>query len=100
MTPQADVLVNSANSNLKYPTACGYALIQVGGEQFNEACQRFTNINSGEIECTSGGNLSCKHVIHAVCGDWDGEGGDGEKVCCIYLCGNLKEMLRLKYVNC
>ena len=62
LTTQADVLVNSASSNLKHPTTCGRALIRVGGAQYIEACRAITSVKSGEIVCTSGGKLSCRNI--------------------------------------
>ena len=71
---QADVLVSSATSDLNSPTVCGKALNAVGGSSFVQACQPFNNIGEGNIACTAGGNLSCKHVLHAVCCDWKKRG--------------------------
>jgi hypothetical protein len=68
---QADVLVNSALPNLKHPTACGKALQDRGGISYIEACKLHTNIPALDIVCTSGGNLPCQYVIHAVCCNWN-----------------------------
>ncbi|CAB3994784.1 poly [ADP-ribose] polymerase 14-like [Paramuricea clavata] len=69
----ADVLVNSTLSNLNYPTACGRALQNRGGLSYIEVCKPHTNIPPWDIVCTTGGNLSCQHVIHAVCCNWNKE---------------------------
>ena len=66
----ADVLVNSAHSNLNDLTACGQALVNRGGSSFQEACKPHTAVKAGDIVATESGNLSSKHVIHAVCCNW------------------------------
>jgi hypothetical protein len=71
LSPQADVLVNSALPNLKHLTACGKALQDRGGISYIEACKLHTNIPALDIVCTSGGNLPCQYVIHAVCCNWN-----------------------------
>lgn len=40
-------------------------------------------MKTGTMVCTAGGNLACRHVLHAVCCKWDSEHGLAEKV--IYL---------------
>lgn len=78
---QAEILVNSTLSNLNHPTACGQALQDRGGVTYIEACKPHTNIPPWDIVCTSSGNLSCRYVIHAVCGDWTNQDKDeSEKV--------------------
>jgi O-acetyl-ADP-ribose deacetylase (regulator of RNase III) len=53
----------------------GRVLNTVGGPSFVAACSQHTNIGTGDIATTIGGNLSCKYVIHAVCCDWNNRGG-------------------------
>ncbi len=61
--------------NLNNPTMVGRVLNTVGGASFVAACSQHTNIGTGDIATTIGGNLSCKYVIHAVCCDWNSGGG-------------------------
>lgn len=68
---EADILVNSANSDLNHATACGKDLVDVGGQEFVSACKRHTNILPGDIAYTVGGKLRCNYVIHAVCTNWE-----------------------------
>ncbi|XP_028416340.1 protein mono-ADP-ribosyltransferase PARP14-like [Dendronephthya gigantea] len=63
----ADVLVNSARSNLNHPTACGQVLMDRGGPYYKEACRPHTNIPPGDIVVTESGTLLSKYVVHAVC---------------------------------
>ena len=46
----------------------------VGGPSFVAACCQHTNVGTGDIVTTIGGNLSCQYVIHAVCCDWNSTG--------------------------
>ena len=64
---KADVLVNSARSNLNNPTACGQALMVRGGQCYKEACRPHTNIRPGDVVVTESGTLLSKYVVHAVC---------------------------------
>ena len=66
--------------NLNIPTACGLALNKVGGPSFVGACKPHTNLQMGKVACTTGGNLACRYVLHAVCCNWDGNQGKAEKV--------------------
>ena len=52
----------------------GRVMNSVGGPSFVAACSQHTNIGTGDIATTIGGNLLCKHVIHAVCCDWSSNG--------------------------
>jgi hypothetical protein len=79
---KADVLVNSTLSNLNHPTACGRALQNRGGLSYIEVCKPHTNIPPWGIVCTTGGNLSCQYIIHAVCCNWNKEDKvKSEQVC-------------------
>jgi hypothetical protein len=76
---QADVLVSSAVSNLNNPTMVGRVLNSFGGSSYMAACSQHTNIGTGDIATTIGGNLACSYVIHAVCCGWT-SGGRAEQV--------------------
>ena len=72
--------MNSAQSDLSKLTACGKALSIVGGPRFIQACLHQGSIGKGDVVCTSGGNLSCKYVLHAVCCSWDNYRGKADEV--------------------
>ena len=72
--------MNSAQSDLSNPTACGKALNIVGGPTFIQACCAQLRIKKGGVLWTGGGNLSCKYVLHAVCCSWDNYQGKSEEV--------------------
>ena len=63
-------MVSSAVSNLNNPTMVGRVLNSVGGPSYTAACSEHTNIGTGDIATTIGGNLPCNYVIHAVCCRW------------------------------
>ena len=67
-------MVSSAVSNLKNPTMVGRVLNSVGGPSYTAACSEHTNIGTGDIATTIGGNLPCNYVIHAVCCGWSTRG--------------------------
>ena len=52
----------------------GRIMNSIGGPSFVAACCRHTNIGTGDIATTIGGNLLCQYVIHAVCCDWRSNG--------------------------
>lgn len=53
----------------------GRVLNLVGGPSFMTACNKCTNIGTGDIRTTIGGKLQCNYVIHAVCCGWNSSGG-------------------------
>mgnify|MGYP002803931348 FL=1 len=71
---RADILVSSAVRNLRNPTMVGRVMNSVGGPSFVAACCQHTNIGTGDIATTIGGNLLCQYVIHAVCCEWSRNG--------------------------
>ena len=52
----------------------GRVLNSVGGPSYTAACSQHTNIGTGDIATTIGGNLPCNYVIHAVCCHWNTRG--------------------------
>jgi O-acetyl-ADP-ribose deacetylase (regulator of RNase III) len=78
---QADVLAYSALPNLNdCDTTSGEALKHVGGTTYTEVCKPHTNISHGDVVCTTGGNLACQYVLHAVGCDVKGKERN-KKVC-------------------
>ena len=73
--------MNSATTNLNHRTACFNALASVGGPSFEQACEPYTDVAVGNVITTSGGDLPCKWVIHAICGHWK---PGAEQVCVFY----------------
>ena len=70
-----DVIVNSANTNLKHnSTGVAKAILDAGGEAIQEECDRLFNeqgpILEGQVVATTAGKLPFKEVIHAVGPFW------------------------------
>ncbi|XP_028261577.1 protein mono-ADP-ribosyltransferase PARP14-like isoform X2 [Parambassis ranga] len=65
----ADVIVNAANEDLKHHGGVAAALSKAGGPQVQEestALAKHGKIPTGEVVVTTGGNLKCKKLLHAV----------------------------------
>ena len=82
---QVDVYVNTAASSLDLKHgAVANSLRAAGGPKLQEECTQHTQAN-GDVQAwqfatTRGHNLKCKHVIHTVGDNYDGQGGTSEKV--------------------
>jgi O-acetyl-ADP-ribose deacetylase len=66
-----DAIVSNANSSLINNDGLALSICEQGGPQIKNECEnimmRFGNpIPKGNVVATSGGNLPCKKVIHAV----------------------------------
>ena len=73
-----DVIVNSANKNLKHDsTGVAKAILDAGGEAIQEECDRLLKdlspILEGHVVATTAGKLPFKKVIHAVGPFWTQE---------------------------
>ncbi|KAI8490692.1 positive regulation of interleukin-4-mediated signaling pathway [Branchiostoma belcheri] len=73
---QADVIVNTIGPDLNLRTgAVSKALLDAGGPKLQVECDKIKKDLGrlpahGEVVQTSGGNLGCKQVYHAVCSFW------------------------------
>ncbi|XP_076018631.1 protein mono-ADP-ribosyltransferase PARP14-like isoform X2 [Genypterus blacodes] len=77
----ADALVNAANANLEHGGGVASALSHAGGPQVQKECRiivrNIGKIAAGEVVVTTGGNLNCKALLHAV-GPVAGKAGGSE----------------------
>ena len=75
----ADAIVNAANSQLMHGGGVAAAISRRGGDVIDRESREWVKINGpvthGKPAVTSGGNLPCKYVIHAVGPVW----GDGDE---------------------
>ncbi|XP_026011209.1 uncharacterized protein LOC113014105 [Astatotilapia calliptera] len=66
----ADALVNAANQDLEHSAGVAAALSRAGGPEIqresDELVKFFGKIPIGETVVTTGGNLKCKKLLHAV----------------------------------
>jgi poly [ADP-ribose] polymerase 10/14/15 len=88
---QADVYVNTANATLSLKLgAVAQSLLKAGGPALQAECNQYIaqhgSIPDWGYAVTGGGNLKCKHVIHAVGAFYGGQRRSAlsEQVCCIH----------------
>ena len=79
--------VNTAHQSLDLNHgAVAQSLLSSGGQALQAECNQYIaqhgSVPVWGYATTGGGNLRCKHVIHAVGTNYDGFGGTAEKVCC------------------
>ncbi|XP_041841564.1 uncharacterized protein LOC121639996 isoform X1 [Melanotaenia boesemani] len=100
----ADVLVNAANEDLDHSEGVAAALSQAGGPDVqcdSDALVKHNGkIPTGEVVVTTGGNLKCKKLLHAV-GPVGGEAGGRERILLertVQHALNLAEMMKFKSI--
>ena len=74
-----EAIVNPANENLKLGSGVAGAIRRRGGPSIQKECDRIGEAMVGTAVITGAGNLSAKHVIHAV-GPRMGEGDEDRKL--------------------
>jgi len=79
----SDAIVNAANSQLMHGGGVAAAIARRGGEAIDRESREWVSANGfvthDKPAVTSGGNLPCKYVIHAVGPVW-GEGDEDAKL--------------------
>lgn len=82
-TQWADALVNAANEDLEHGGGVAAALSKAGGPQVQIECRAMVKqtgkIPTGDVVLTTGGNLKCKKLLHAV-GPVNGKCGGKERM--------------------
>ena len=70
-----DVIVNAANSTLNHVVGLAKAVVEAGGEEIQEECEKFIiehgPLLDGQVAVTASGNLPCKRIVHAVGPKWE-----------------------------
>jgi O-acetyl-ADP-ribose deacetylase len=78
-----DAIVNAANSRLRHGAGVAGAISSAGGRAIQEESDAWVRehgpVSHAEPAYTSGGNLPCRYVIHAVGPIW-GEGEEDHKL--------------------
>jgi len=78
-TEKVDAIVNSANSQLAHGGGVAWAIARAGGEtiqrESNAWVQEHGPVSHADPAYTSGGEMPCNYVIHAVGPVW----GDGDE---------------------
>lgn len=93
-----DAIVNAANSHLQHGGGVALAIVKRGGliiqEESNDWIRQHGLVTHDRPAITGGGNLACRHVIHAVGPVW-GEGDEVSKLMtvvtsCLQVASDLK----------
>ncbi len=72
---QTDAIVNAANARLILGGGVAGAIRKKGGPEIQQECNTIGGTFVGGAVITTAGNLTAKHVIHAV--------GPSARVCCL-----------------
>jgi len=103
-TETTDAIVNAANEHLQHGGGVAWAIIRRGGEviqrESDEWVRTHGTVTHAEPAWTSGGNLPCRYVIHAVGLVWGdtqraGAGGEEDAKLAAAVTGSMKAAERL-----
>ena len=80
---QVDLILNTVAHNLNlHNGAVSQAIAQAAGQaiQFEVTRQHPSGLQDGEHATSTGGNLKCKEIFHAVLCGWNGDQGNAQQV--------------------
>ena len=77
--------MNTTDPNLGFGGFVAKALLKAAGDTLKDECASKAPVPVGGMAVTGAGNMNCKHIIHAVLPNYDGPGGQSEKVCSLFV---------------
>ncbi len=83
-TQEVDAIVNAANPRLRHGGGVAAIILRRGGPEINRESRAWLRthgpVTHEEPAYTTGGNLPCQYVIHAVGPVWGGQGDEEAKL--------------------
>lgn len=80
---KVDAIVNPANTRLRHGGGVAHLIVRRGGEEINQQCEEWLQVHGSVTHdkpaYTTGGDLECRYVIHAVGPVW-GRGDEDDKL--------------------
>lgn len=81
---KVDAIVNAANPRLRHGGGVAAIILRRGGPEINRESRAWLRahgpVTHEEPAYTTGGNLDCRYIIHAVGPVWGGRGDEDEKL--------------------
>lgn len=81
---KVDAIVNAANPRLRHGGGVAAIILRRGGPEINRESRDWLRehgpVTHEEPAYTTGGNLACRYIIHAVGPVWGGHGDEDEKL--------------------
>ena len=72
--------MNTTDTQLGFGGYVSQALLKAAGTTLKDECAKKAPVPVGGVAVTGAGNLTCKHIMHVVLPNYDGPGGNAEKV--------------------
>lgn len=99
---KVDAIVNAANPRLRHAGGVAAIILRRGGPEINRESRDWLRthgpVSHEEPAYTTGGELACRYIIHAVGPTWGGRGDEDEKLA-LAVIGSLHRAEELELVS-